>query len=77
MKEILVAVFAVIGMAIGFVALLVGFGLLIAWPFMWMWNYAVVAAFPTVAAPITYWVAYWLMIFLGCFVKASTTVSTK
>ena len=41
--------------------------LLLAWPFMWLWNYAVVAAI-TVAKPIAYWTAVCLMMFMSAFV---------
>lgn len=44
--------------------------LLVAYPFMWIWNYAVVAAI-TIAKPIEYWVAYWLMLFISMFVAGS------
>lgn len=42
--------------------------LLLAWPFMLIWNYAVVSAL-TVAKPIDYWVAFWMMSFLALFVS--------
>jgi hypothetical protein len=44
--------------------------LLAALPFLWIWNYAVVAAL-TIARPITYWPAFWLLLFLGVFVAGS------
>lgn len=44
--------------------------LLMAWPFMWIWNYAVVSAV-TVTKPIGYWVAFWLMLFVSLFVAGS------
>lgn len=40
--------------------------LLLALPFMWIWNYAVVSAL-TIAKPINYWVAFWLMLFVSFF----------
>ena len=43
----------------------------LAWPFMWFWNYAVVAAL-SVAKPIGYWNAYVLMWFLSVFVLGNT-----
>lgn len=43
-----------------------GLCLLLAWPFMWIWNYAVVSAL-AVAKPITYWPAFWLSVFIGAF----------
>lgn len=44
--------------------------LLATWPFMWVWNYAIVSAV-SVAKPIDYWVAFWLMGFLSSFVANS------
>lgn len=41
-------------------------GLLFAFPFMWIWNFAVVKAI-TVANPISYWTAYLLALFFGFF----------
>lgn len=40
--------------------------LAIAWPFMWIWNYSVVAAVE--AKPIGYWQAFWLIMFISAFV---------
>lgn len=40
--------------------------LLVVWPFMCIWNYAIVAAV-SVAKPIEYWVAFWLMVFMAIF----------
>jgi hypothetical protein len=47
-------------------------GLLMAWPFMWIWNYAVVAAL-SVANPITYWQAYWLSVFTTLVFRSQTS----
>jgi hypothetical protein len=44
--------------------------LLMAFPFMWIWNYAVVSAV-TVVKPIGYWVAFWLMMFCGTFIAGT------
>lgn len=52
---------------VGFIAILFVASLIAAFPLMLIWNYAVVAALPTVAAPITFWVAYWLVILLALF----------
>jgi len=38
----------------------------VTWPFMWLWNYAVVAAV-TVTQPIGYYPAYCLLLFLVLF----------
>ena len=51
----------------GVIAFAIVFGLLLAWPFMWIWNYAVVAAV-SVTKPIGYWIAFWLMMFISLFV---------
>jgi hypothetical protein len=56
----------------GLLVLVIGLALLIAWPFMLMWNYAVVSAL-SVANPIGYWVAFWLMFFIGSFITASNS----
>ena len=48
--------------------------LLLAWPFMWMWNFAVIGAV-TVAKPISYWIAFWLMLFISIFVAGSRSSS--
>ena len=50
--------------------------LLLAWPFMLIWNYAVVAAV-TMTKPIEYWVAFWLMLFLSLFIVGSKTSASK
>jgi hypothetical protein len=48
-----------------FVILITSF--LCAFPFMWIWNYAVVKCI-TIAAPINdFWVAFWMMAFLNSF----------
>jgi hypothetical protein len=44
--------------------------LLLTWPFMWIWNYSVVAAL-TIANPIDYWVAFYLMLFVSMFLVGS------
>ena len=43
--------------------------LLLTWPFMVVWNYAVVAAI-SVAKPIGYWVAFCLILILITFISA-------
>ena len=50
--------------------------LIMAFPFMWIWNYAVVSAI-TVANPITYGVAFWLMCFMGWFVVGTKSSVNK
>lgn len=48
--------------------------LLLAFPFMWLWNGTVCLAF-TITKPIEYWTAYWLMIFITCFMSGSKSSS--
>jgi hypothetical protein len=50
--------------------------LLLAWPFMFLWNYAVVSAI-TIAKPIGYWVSFWLMIFISVFIVGSKSGYSK
>lgn len=50
--------------------------MIFAWPFMWIWNYAVVNAL-TIAKPITYWTAFWLSLFLSLYVRTSLPSSKK
>jgi hypothetical protein len=47
-----------------------GLSLFLALPFMWIWNYAVVAAISG-TNEIGYWVAFWLMLFISLFVAGS------
>lgn len=65
--------FAIFLFVVGFV---IALSLLLAFPFMWMWNYAVVAAI-SVAKPIDYWVAFTLMVFISAFVSSSSSSSSK
>jgi hypothetical protein len=53
-----------------------GFSLIMAFPFMLIWNYAVVSAL-TCAKPIGFWVAYWLMVFFGFFLGSTSQIKTK
>lgn len=71
MKKLAIIGATTVGVAAG-VAILAVFSLVLAWPFMWMWNYAVVSAL-TIAKPIGYWVAFWLMLFIGVFCLNSNT----
>lgn len=59
---------------LGLIAVVVGIALLMAWPFMWGWNYAVVSAI-SVANPIDYWVAFVLMLFIGFFIQSQNSSS--
>ena len=58
------------------VAVVAGVSLLLAWPFMWIWNYAVVSAV-TIANPVSYWVAFWLMVFFSSWIAGSKSSSGK
>jgi len=62
----------VILLGVMFAAILFGgvVSLLLAWPFMWIWNEVIVHAV-TVAKPISYWGAYCMALFLSVFVKSS------
>lgn len=46
--------------------------IVMAYPFMLIWNYAVVSAID-VANPITFWQAFWLSVFCSMFVRGSRT----
>jgi hypothetical protein len=69
MKNILTTFTAACIVVIGVIDFLAVICMLLAWPFMWMWNYAVVQAI-SVANPISYWPAFWLMAFISIFVTA-------
>ncbi len=58
----------------GLVALAFGICFVIALPFMLLWNFAVVSAI-SVAKPISYWVAFWLMLFFSLFVVGTNSGS--
>ena len=66
-------IFTVVVFVIVFVTAI---SLLLAYPFMWMWNYAVVKAV-SVANPIDYWVAFTLMIFISLFISSSSSSKTS
>ena len=51
-------------------AICAAFGLLLAWPFMWLWNYAMVEAI-SIAMPLTYWPAYCLLLLVSFFLVGS------
>lgn len=48
---------------IGLTVTLIALTMLLTWPFMWMWNYAVVSALSN-AQPISYWPSLCLLIFV-------------
>lgn len=53
----------------GIIVLALFISFLMAFPFMWLWNYAVVQAL-TFAQPIDIETAFYLMLFLSLFVKS-------
>lgn len=61
-----------VGLLLGLIVLT----MLIAWPFLAMWNYAVVQAV-TIAQPLEYWPAFWLMLFVGLFFVGSRSSSRR
>lgn len=65
-----IAIFLIVAAIIG------GLCLLVAWPFMWVWNYAVVSAV-TIAKPINYWVAFWLSLFVALWLRPSTSAKSS
>lgn len=46
----------------------------LAWPFRLIWNYAIVQAL-SIANPIGYWPAFWLVVFLMLFANGSRSKS--
>lgn len=50
--------------------------LAIAYPFMWIWNYALVQAL-TIVKPIDYWIAFWLMMTILLFYVGPKNARTK
>ncbi len=68
MKSILTWIIA-FGLGISIVFIM---SLIMAFPIMWLWNYAVVIAI-TIAKPITYWVAFCLLLISGILIKSGST----
>lgn len=60
----------VIGVFIALIFACVIIAILMAYPFMLIWNYAVVAAID-VANPITFWQAFWLSLFCSMFLSGN------
>jgi len=48
--------------------------LLVTFPFMWIWNYAVVEAI-NVAQPINFYQSFYLMLFCAFFIRSSSSSS--
>lgn len=70
-NELFIAIFAIVGI----IVLAAGIGLLLAFPIMWCWNYAVFAVW---GLPKITWGMAWCLSFLSsCFIKShlSTTKS--
>lgn len=67
------------GLAIflGFVVLILIIGLLVSWPFMLLWNGCLVAALPSVVAPLTSIWQAWGILILSAFLFKGTSVSSK
>ena len=72
MREFLI----VLCLGVVFVVVYILLLLIFAYPFMLLWNYAVVAAI-SVANPIGYWVSFCLMIFISFFMIGSRNASAK
>ena len=70
MKQVLV----VIGLGLAITVMCIAMSLLLAWPFMWIWNYAVCGAL-SIATTIDYWRAFWLLTFMWLFMKSSSAGS--
>lgn len=64
---------ALVFVALGFIVITAGVGLLMAFPIMWCWNYAVVAVWKL---PAITWGQAWCLNFLAyMFIKASAISS--
>jgi hypothetical protein len=65
------------GLILGILVIVPILCLLMGFPFMWIWNFAVVSAI-SIAKPITFWQSFWLMMFITIFVKShNASVSKK
>ena len=74
MKALGTAAAVVVVFAIG-LAVVAGFSVLLAFPVMWCWNYAVTDVF---GAPAISWGQAWCLMFLsGMLLKASATATTR
>lgn len=61
----------VLGVIFGLVVIIFILAFMMALPFMWIWNYAVVAAI-SVANPINFRQAFWLAVFCATFLSSSS-----
>lgn len=59
-------------LVIGVLAFVVLVSFAMAFPFMWIWNFAIVKAI-SIANIITYWPAYWMMLFINIWVGTSVS----
>ena len=67
MEKMLVGIFAIIGVVV-FVA---GFGIVLAFPIKWCWNYTMPMLFEL---PVITWGQAWCLNFLaGCLIKSTQT----
>lgn len=65
---------AILAAIIGILVLAVGLSLLLAFPVMWLWNFAVVGTIAG-ASTLTFWKAWCLMILCHFLFKANVTVN--
>jgi hypothetical protein len=69
MENVLTGIIVIVGV----IAIAAGLGLLLAFPVMWCWNYAVVAIW---GLPVITWGKAWCLCFLSsCLIKSSLTTS--
>lgn len=69
---------AVIAAIIGIIVLALGLSLLLAFPVMWLWNFAIAGETGGVlaaAAPLTFWKSWCLMVLCHFLFKANVTVN--
>lgn len=70
--KILETIGATLILVIGIIGFVFLIALFLSLPFMLMWNYAVVSAI-SVANVINFWQAFWLLFFIGFFIKSTDT----
>jgi hypothetical protein len=71
----IVIALAAIGVIIGGACLIFLVALMLAFPVMWCWNYAIPAIFGL--SVITYWQAFCLYVLSGLLIKASQSNTNK
>lgn len=68
-------VFLGLAVGLGVIILAGGISLLLAWPIMWCWNYAVVSIW---ALPALTWGKAWCLSFLAnCLIKSTLTTTNS